>query len=112
MFEGRSIVLVHEGQIDKKALARESLTKEELVEVIHRQGFERMSQVKRCELEPNGTFYVEAYEPSTAETQHDQLVEKLDSTELAKLPRCAGNQHHLQFGRPLGRPNRRQGEIP
>jgi uncharacterized membrane protein YcaP (DUF421 family) len=79
MFEGRSTVLVRHGQIDRKALAREALTQEELVEVIHRQGFERLSQVKRCELEPNGTFYIEPFEPSATETQHAQLMAKLDA---------------------------------
>src|SRR5579863_2158419 len=32
MFEGRSTVLIRDGQIDVKALSRESLSKEELVE--------------------------------------------------------------------------------
>jgi uncharacterized membrane protein YcaP (DUF421 family) len=87
MFEGRATVLVHDGQMDKKALERESLTREELVEVIHRQGFEHLRQVKRCQLEPNGTFYIEAFEPTTAEAQHAQLLEKLDalSREVAAL---------------------------
>ena len=43
--EGRATVLVRNGQIDQKALARESLTREELLDVIHRQGFEDFHQV-------------------------------------------------------------------
>ena len=87
IFEGRSVVLVHNGQVDKKALRRESLSHEELIEVIHRQGFERLNQVKRCELEPNGSFYVEPFEPSIADTRHAELVEKLNalSREVAAL---------------------------
>jgi uncharacterized membrane protein YcaP (DUF421 family) len=87
MFEGRAAVLVHNGQIDQKALKRESLTREELIEVIHRQGFERVNQVKRCELEPNGTFYIEPFEPSAADTHHAELLEKLNalSREIAAL---------------------------
>lgn len=79
MFEGRATVLVRDGKIDKQALIRESLTHEELIEVIHRQGFEHLSQVKRCELEPNGTFYIEAFEPSIADSRHAELLEKLDA---------------------------------
>ncbi len=79
MFEGRAITLVRDGKIDRQALERESLTQEELIEVIHRQGFERLSQVKRCELEPNGTFYVEAIEPSTADNRHTELMAKIDT---------------------------------
>ena len=87
MLEGRSAVLVRDGKIDKQALKRESLTIEELVEVIHRQGFERLSQVKRCDLEPNGTFYIEGFEPSAADKHHTELIEKLNalSREVAAL---------------------------
>lgn len=87
MLEGRSATLIRDGKIDKKALQRESLSIEELVEVIHRQGFEHVRQVKRCELEPNGTFYVEAFEPSVADKRHDELVAKLDAltAEVAAL---------------------------
>jgi len=49
-------VLVRNGQIDTKALARESLTKEELVEVVHKQGFESVDQVRLCQLEPTARF--------------------------------------------------------
>ncbi len=79
MVEGRSTVLIRDGQIDHKAVKRESLTHEELMEVIHKQGFERLAQVKRCELEPNGTFYIEAVEPSIAEKQHKELLARLDA---------------------------------
>jgi uncharacterized membrane protein YcaP (DUF421 family) len=79
MFEGRSATIIRDGQVDKKALQRESLSVEELVEVIHRQGFEHLHQVKRCELEPNGTFYVEPFEPSVADKQHLELMAKIDA---------------------------------
>jgi len=87
LLEGRAAVLVRDGQIDKKALQRESLTHEELIEVIHRQGFEHVHEVKKCELEPNGTFYVEAFDPSIADKRHNELLTKLDALtkELAVL---------------------------
>ena len=79
VLEGHAAVLVHNGRIDPKALERESLTREELIEVIHRQGFESVDQVRKCELEPNGTFYVEAFEPSVADKRHAELLERLDA---------------------------------
>jgi len=87
MFEGSSTALVSDGQIDVRALKRESLTEEELMEVVHRQGFERLDQVGSCVLEPNGTFYVEAIEPSSADKQHTELLARFDAltTEMAKL---------------------------
>lgn len=87
MLEGRAAVLVRDGQIDRKALERESLTQEELMEVIHRQGFEHVHDVKCCELEPNGTFYVEPFDPSIDDKRHKELVEQLAklSKEVAAL---------------------------
>ena len=81
MMEGRSTVLVHNGQVDRHALQRESLTREELLDVIHRQGVAGIAQVRRCELEPNGTFYVEPFEPSLADKRHEELVKKLEELE-------------------------------
>lgn len=85
--EGRAAVLIRDGQVDRKALERESLTREELVAVIHRQGFEHLHQVRHCELEPNGSFYVEAFEPSIADKRHTDLTARLDalSRDIAAL---------------------------
>jgi len=77
--EGRSAVLVRNGRVDQNALQRESLTREELLAVVHKQGFEDFDQVQHCELEPNGTFYIEAFEPSLADRQHKELVDRLES---------------------------------
>jgi len=87
VLEGRASVLVRNGQIDLRALKRESLTREELLDVIHRQGFEHFHQVHRCELEPNGTFYVEAFDPSAADKHHADVLSRLDalSREVAAL---------------------------
>ncbi len=87
MFEGSSTVLVRNGQIDQRTLNRESLTREELMDVIHRQGFDTLDKVARCELEPNGVFYVEAVEPSSADKHHAELLARFDSmtAEMAGL---------------------------
>jgi uncharacterized membrane protein YcaP (DUF421 family) len=94
MFEGRSTVLIRDGRVDQKALKRESLSQQELLDVIHRQGFDSVHQVQRCELEPNGTFYVEPFEPSPADQQHAELLARLDALarEVAALrPQSAGD---------------------
>ena len=92
--EGRSCVLVLNGQVDDKALERESLTREELLSVIHKQGFEDFDKVRKCELEPNGTFYIEAFDPSVDDKRHDELIARMDalSREIAALrPQSASN---------------------
>jgi uncharacterized membrane protein YcaP (DUF421 family) len=65
----------------------ESLTREELLSVIHKQGFEDFDQVRKCQLEPNGTFYVEAFDPSIADKRHAELLARLEalSREVAML---------------------------
>ena len=77
--EGHSTTLILNGQIDRRAMEKESLTREELLSVIHKQGFEGFHQVHRCELEPNGTFYIEAVEPSIAEKHHADLMARLEA---------------------------------
>ncbi|HKD61734.1 MAG TPA: YetF domain-containing protein [Terracidiphilus sp.] len=85
--EGRATVLIRNGHVDGKALEREALTREELIEVVHRQGFEHVHDVHQCVLEPNGTFYVEGREPSVADKHHEELLARLDalSQEVAAL---------------------------
>jgi uncharacterized membrane protein YcaP (DUF421 family) len=87
VLEGRSAVLIRNGKVDQKALQRESLSREELLAVIHKQGFEDFDKVHICQLEPNGTFYVEAFEPSVADKRHQELVDRLESLsrEIAAL---------------------------
>jgi uncharacterized membrane protein YcaP (DUF421 family) len=85
--EGRPAVLIRDGHIDRKALEHEALTREELIEVVHRQGFEHVHEIHRCELEPNGTFYIEPRDPSIADKRHTELLARLDALtqEIATL---------------------------
>ena len=92
MLQGSATVLVRDGKIDHRAIRHEALTVEELMEVIHRQGFEHLRQVRRCILEPNGTFYIEPFEPSPMERQHTELLAKIEALtrEVAALRGSAG----------------------
>jgi uncharacterized membrane protein YcaP (DUF421 family) len=85
--EGRAAVLIRDGHIDRKALEHEALTREELMEVVHRQGFEHIHEIHRCELEPNGTFYIEPRDPSIADKRHAELLARLEAMtqEIAAL---------------------------
>ena len=91
--EGRSATLISNGQIDVQAMNREALSREELLSVIHRQGFEGFHQVRKCELEPNGTFYVEAFDPSVDDKRHAELLTRFDAlaAEVAALRGAASS---------------------
>lgn len=67
--EGSEDTLIRHGVLDRAALKRETLTEIELLSVLHKQGFNDFSEVERCVLEPNGTFYIEGIKP-TSDEQH------------------------------------------
>jgi uncharacterized membrane protein YcaP (DUF421 family) len=77
--EGTETVLIHHGVLDEEAMKREALTELELKSVIHKQGLDNYSEVEKCVLEPNGTFYVEAITPSTDDTQRAEVLELIRS---------------------------------
>lgn len=83
LLEGSATILIRNGQPDLRAMERESLTRTELMEIIHRQGFASFHQVRSCELEPNGTFYVEGFDPSAGDKQHAEIVARLDELSQA-----------------------------
>jgi len=80
--EGDETVLICDGHIDFAAMKRESLTELELLSVIHKQGLDDLSDVQKCVLEPNGTFYVEAKKPSTEEAELASLQSAVESLTL------------------------------
>ena len=85
--EGNSTTLVLDGVVDFKALKRETLTEVELLSVVHKQGLDGFADVRKCVLEPNGTFYVESTTPSSEEKDVAALVDAVRklSTDLAQL---------------------------
>ena len=77
LFEGRPAVLVEHGHIVKNALARELLSRAELMSVLHRQGFNGLNEVDRCVLEPGGTFYIQRKMPPEDKVQHQEVMNTL-----------------------------------
>ena len=76
--EGTELVLVQNGVVDRKALRKELMTENELLAVVHRQGFDGFETIKKCVLEPNGSFYIEGRKPTDTEKQHGELVSRLE----------------------------------
>ncbi|GAC1437032.1 MAG: hypothetical protein NVSMB62_30080 [Acidobacteriaceae bacterium] len=51
----------------------------ELLSVVHKQGLGGFSEVERCVLEPNGTFYLEPIKPSPEESELESLRSTLQA---------------------------------
>jgi len=85
--QGSATVLVRNGVVLEDALKKETLTHEELISVLNKNGFNNPADVEECVLEPNGTFFVKGKTP-TSETIHSgemrQAIERL-SAEVAAL---------------------------
>lgn len=77
IFEGKPTVLIDGGHIVRKALARELLTRSELMTVLHRQGFDSLNEVERCVLEPGGTFFIQRKMPPMEDLHHGELLARL-----------------------------------
>lgn len=91
VLEGTPTVLLEDGRVRRKGLAKELLTEAELTTVAHRQGFSSLKEVKSCTLEPGGVFVMEGKQPSAEERRHAELMARLDMlqrqlTELRRRP--------------------------
>jgi uncharacterized membrane protein YcaP (DUF421 family) len=84
--EGSKTILIQDGVVSELAMKKETLTYEELISVLNKNGFNNPADVEECVLEPNGTFFVKGKTP-TAETVHSRelmnAVERLTAEVIA-----------------------------
>src|SRR4051794_6761089 len=78
IFEGRGTVLISGGNLRPEALAKELITKSELLSVVNRQGYRHLRDIERAILEPGGSFYLEGKAPPLDEKRHNEILERLD----------------------------------
>jgi uncharacterized membrane protein YcaP (DUF421 family) len=85
--EGRADILVEDGKVHEHKLKRELITKEELAAAARKQGFDTLSEVRQCILEPGGTLTFIAKKPDTEDVRHAELMKKFDllAEEIARL---------------------------
>jgi uncharacterized membrane protein YcaP (DUF421 family) len=75
--EGSPATLIQGGVVDVAALKRESLTGEELISVLNKNGFNDPAEVQTCVLEPNGTFFVKGKQPTSDQVERAELMSTL-----------------------------------
>lgn len=85
--EGSPDILIENGKVHEHKLKKELITKEELAAAARKQGFDSLTEVQQCVLEPGGTLSFTARKPATEDIRHQELLRKFDalSEELARL---------------------------
>jgi uncharacterized membrane protein YcaP (DUF421 family) len=77
LIEGDETVLVEDGRVITSALDRELITVYQLEEAAHKQGFEALSQVQKCILEPGGTLAMFGKKPTVDDVRQKEVLEQL-----------------------------------
>ena len=87
LVEGEETELMDHGIILEDRLAKEMLSRQELVAAAHKQGFGDLSEVESASLDPGGTICFVAKKPAPEESRHRELLERLDrlTREVATL---------------------------
>ncbi len=79
LVEGQEDVLISEGVVNQKALARETISLTELEIAAHKQGFNSLTEIDRAILEPGGGFSFTARQPDPGQQRQNELLERLDT---------------------------------
>jgi len=79
LVEGEEDVLIRDGEVNQKALERETISLTELEIAAHKQGFNSLADIDRAILEPGGGFSFSARQPSPEEGRHNELLSRLDA---------------------------------
>jgi uncharacterized membrane protein YcaP (DUF421 family) len=87
LVEGSPDVLVEDGKVHEHKLKRELITKEELAAAARKQGFDSLSEVRQCVLEPGGTLTFVAKKPDMEDIRHKEILQKFEALtqEIARL---------------------------
>ena len=79
--EGSPDVLISGGEIKRDRLAKELITVAELEAAARRQGINSIAEIDECRLETGGALTFVAKIPTPEETQHNEVIERLEAIE-------------------------------
>lgn len=77
--EGSETYLMRDGVIDEKALRREGVDEEDLLEAAHKQGILNLADVHNVILEPDGSLTIIGKSPSGEEEFQQDLLRRIDA---------------------------------
>jgi uncharacterized membrane protein YcaP (DUF421 family) len=91
LVEGEAEVLVENGKVHVERLKKELITMPQLEAAARKQGFESLSQVAQCILEPGGTLTFIGIKPATEDVRHQELMGKLERL-MAEVVQLGGHR--------------------
>ncbi len=93
--EGRSDVLIEDGKVKTQHLRKELITMAQLEAAARKQGFDSLSEVRQCVLEPGGTISFIGKKPDTDELRHQAMLKRMDEL-VAEIAKLRGSQPPLK----------------
>jgi uncharacterized membrane protein YcaP (DUF421 family) len=90
LVEGRADVLIEDGKVRTHHLKKELITMAQLEAAARKQGFDSLSEVQQCVLEPGGTISFIGKKPDADEARHQELLKHFERL-AAELARLKGN---------------------
>src|SRR6266852_2535663 len=87
LVEGSADILIEDGKVHEHKLKKELITMSQLEAAARKQGFDTLSEVHQCILEPGGTLTFIAKKPDTEDVRHQEIMKKFDALteELMRL---------------------------
>jgi uncharacterized membrane protein YcaP (DUF421 family) len=76
--QGKPATLITAGKVDEAVMKQETMSQEDLIAVLNRNGFNDPAEVETCVLEPNGTFYVKGRSPSGDDIARQEMMEAME----------------------------------
>jgi uncharacterized membrane protein YcaP (DUF421 family) len=78
LVEGKPEPLIENGKVLAHRLKGDFITMPQLEAAARKQGFESLSEVDKCVLEPGGTLTFVGKKPGTEDVRHQELLNRLD----------------------------------
>ena len=78
LVEGKPEPLIEHGKVLADRLKGDFITMPQLEAAARKQGFESLSDVDKCVLEPGGTLTFVGRKPGTEDVRHKELLDRLD----------------------------------
>lgn len=89
--EGDADVLIDNGKLRSARLKKELITASQLEAAARKQGFDSLSEVDKCILEPSGTLSFTGKKPASEEVRHQELLARMEKL-TEEIVRLRGSQ--------------------